>query len=244
MKRRIAVCLASWSLVAGVGHANTLTGRVILTRMQGDADRGSRIPAYPGMLGSVPNVGERVPTNDVGDVVVYLTPREEAPDVTTKRSGDRATEDTAPAHASALRAAQAQTRQLVQEGQRFAPHVLGVPVGATVEFPNRDPVFHNVFSYSKTKRFDLGKYGKGKSKSVTFNEPGIVKVFCEIHSDMTAFIFVADTPFVTQPNESGKFVFENLPAGMYELSMWHPQRGPLSQKIRVEGDRTNVELSF
>jgi hypothetical protein len=102
---------------------------------------------------------------------------------------------------------------LRQINQSFEPHVLGVPVGTTVDFPNGDLVYHNVFSYSKTKKFDLGYYGKGRSKTVTFDRPGVVQVFCDIHSTMSAYVLVVDTPFVTQPDEQGAYAFTDLPEG-------------------------------
>ena len=252
MTMRWPACLVvSWLLTTAVAGAETLEGRVVLTPLQSQRGVGLKIPAYPGMLGSVPNANTESRDGDVRDVVLYMVRRGDADAPVTARSevkGQRA-EDTSPPSDSKSSVSLAARKQsvrhaLVQEGQRFSPHVLGIPVGATVDFPNRDPVFHNVFSYSKTRRFDLGKYGKGKSKSVTFEEPGIVKIFCEIHSDMTAFIFVADTPYVTQPDETGAFAFTHVPAGVYELSMWHPERGPISQEVRVGGRPTTVELDF
>ncbi|HEX9641371.1 MAG TPA: hypothetical protein VGB13_08655, partial [Candidatus Krumholzibacteria bacterium] len=85
-----------------------------------------------------------------------------------------------------------QQDELRQRGQQFHPRLLVVPVDSHVEFPNDDPIYHNVFSYSKTKRFDLGRYGKGQSKSVHFDKTGVIRVFCDVHSDMSATIVVVD----------------------------------------------------
>jgi plastocyanin len=156
------------------------------------------------------------------DVVVYLT----------------------GASAHAAPAPSARTPALKQINQSFEPHVLGVPVGTTVEFPNMDLVYHNVFSYSKTKRFDLGYYGKGKSKRVTFDKPGIVQVFCDIHSTMSAYIFVADTPFVTQPDEGGAYAFDGLPNGTYTLTVWHPDLGERSLNITVVDGSSSVDVNL
>jgi hypothetical protein len=116
--------------------------------------------------------------------------------------------------------------------------------GTTVDFPNGDLVYHNVFSYSKTKKFDLGYYGKGKSKTVTFDKPGIVQVFCDIHSTMSAYVLVVDSPFVTQPNESGNYDFPELPAGSYTLRVWHPDLGDRSMKVTVGEGVTDFDVNL
>lgn len=106
---------------------------------------------------------------------------------------------------------------MAQEGTAFVPNLLVVPVGGVVSFPNHDPLFHNVFSYSSTKTFDLGRYPRGQSRDVTFDKPGIVRVFCEIHASMYAAIVVAGSPWyrLLQPDEP--FEFDNLPAGHYKI---------------------------
>jgi plastocyanin len=134
--------------------------------------------------------------------------------------------------------------QLKQINQAFEPHVLGVPVGTTVDFPNGDLVYHNVFSYSKTKKFDLGYYGKGKSKTVTFDKPGMVQVFCDIHSTMSAYVLVVDSPFVTQPDESGSYAFPELPNGSYTLRVWHPDLGDRSMKVTVGDGVTDFDVNL
>lgn len=111
--------------------------------------------------------------------------------------------------------------KLTQQNQMFEPHVIVVTVGSTVGFPNADNVYHNVFSFSKTKTFDLGRYAQGKSKSVTFDKPGIVDVFCEIHSSMRAFIIVVPNDYYTTPDENGEFTISNVPAGTFTIGAWH-----------------------
>jgi hypothetical protein len=134
--------------------------------------------------------------------------------------------------------------QLKQINQSFEPHVLGVPVGTTVDFPNGDLVYHNVFSYSKAKKFDLGYYGKGKSKPVTFDKPGVVQVFCDIHSTMSAYVLVVDSPFVTQPDENGAYSFPDLPNGTYTLRVWHPDLGDRSMKVTVVDGVTDFDVNL
>jgi len=106
---------------------------------------------------------------------------------------------------------------MAQEGTAFEPNLLVVPVGGVVSFPNHDPIFHNVFSYSATKSFDLGRYPKGETRTVTFSDPGIVRVFCEIHPSMYASIIVSPSPWYTLVPSGSEFRFTDLPAGKYRI---------------------------
>jgi plastocyanin len=108
-----------------------------------------------------------------------------------------------------------------QRNETFVPHVLAVTAGTIVDFPNSDRFYHNVFSLSKAARFDLGRYPTGKSKSVQFDQPGIVRVFCEIHSHMNAFILVFAHPFFTMTDSEGRYRINNVPAGTYNVIAWN-----------------------
>jgi plastocyanin len=108
-----------------------------------------------------------------------------------------------------------------QRGERFVPHVLAITTGTTVDFPNSDNIYHNVFSLSKTKRFDLGRYAAGKSQPVRFDRPGIVRVFCDIHSHMNAFILVFSHPFFSLTDNDGRFRIDNIPPGTYNVIAWN-----------------------
>ena len=110
---------------------------------------------------------------------------------------------------------------IVQEGETFIPHVLAVTRGSVVDFPNADPIYHNVFSLSKTKRFDLGRYAAGKSQPVRFDHPGIVRVFCDIHSHMNAFILVFNHPFFSMTDGDGRYRIDNIPPGTYTVVAWN-----------------------
>ena len=116
--------------------------------------------------------------------------------------------------------------EIVTERKTFVPRVLAVPVGATVRFPNRDPILHNVFSTQREAPFDLGLYGKGPGGTYTFAQPGVVKVYCNVHHAMVAHVLVMDTPFVARPDAQGRFRLEGLPSGPGELFVWH-ERAPL-----------------
>jgi plastocyanin len=125
------------------------------------------------------------------------------------------------------------TEILNQEGARFQPDLIAIPVGSTVEFPNLDPIFHNVFSLSKAQPFDLGYYPKGQSRSVKFNRAGVVQVYCHIHANMYAAIVVTASPWFQKPSSDGSFSFSNVPAGRYRLTAWHKIAGLYKVDVQV-----------
>jgi plastocyanin len=125
------------------------------------------------------------------------------------------------------------TETLNQKGARFDPDLVIVPVGSTVEFPNSDPIFHNVFSLSKAQPFDLGYYPQGQRRSVKFNNPGVVQVYCHIHANMYAAIVVTASPWYQKPSPDGSFSFSDVPAGRYRLTAWHKIAGPHKVNVQV-----------
>jgi plastocyanin len=137
----------------------------------------------------------------------------------------------------------AQRPTMAQKDKRFVPTVLAVQVGDTVSFPNFDPYFHNVFSYSKVKRFDLGRYAEGASAEVVFDKPGVAQVFCEIHSSMRAYIHVFDTPYFAVSDEQGRFKVEDVPEGAYRLRVWQEGLPELEQVVEVSSDSVFVEVA-
>src|SRR3954462_4590468 len=112
---------------------------------------------------------------------------------------------------------QKQPLVLTQQHKRFEPHLLVVPVGAVVQFPNRDPFFHNVFSLFEGKRFDLGLYEAGSSREVRFDKPGISYIFCNIHAQMSAVVIALDTSYYTVSNPQGEVEIPEVPPGRYIL---------------------------
>ena len=108
-----------------------------------------------------------------------------------------------------------------QRNERFVPHVLAVTAGTWVEFPNGDSTYHNVFSLSKANEFNLGRYAAGRSKAKRFDSPGIVRVFCEIHSHMSAFILVFAHRFYAVTDEDGRYRLDGVPPGTYTLAVWN-----------------------
>jgi len=111
--------------------------------------------------------------------------------------------------------------KMAQKNIAFAPDLVPVLVGSVVDFPNMDDTYHNVFSYSKTKRFDLGRYRKGeKPVTVVFDKPGVVTIHCEIHDSMRGTVLVLETPFFQKTDTAGRYRLENLPVGNYVLKAW------------------------
>lgn len=123
--------------------------------------------------------------------------------------------------------------EVVTASKEFLPRVKVVPVGSTVAFPNQDPILHNVFSVSGGNAFDLGLYPRGPGESVRFEEPGVVRVFCNVHQAMVAYILVLETPHSTLPSREGRFRLEGLPPGPGTLTLWHERAEPSSLELTL-----------
>jgi plastocyanin len=131
-----------------------------------------------------------------------------------------------------------------QRNERFVPHILAVTVGTIVEFPNSDRTYHNVFSLSRAKRFDLGRYAVGKSKSVRMDRAGVVRVFCDIHSHMNAFVLVFAHPFFDVTEPDGRFELANVPPGSYTVVGWHEGEPRVERTVTVSpGSWVELDLS-
>jgi plastocyanin len=180
---------------------------------------------YPGRAGSLPQetVARR---RDVADAIISIEAIPAAVEsVLVRRPG------AVPA--------------LAQKNQTFVPRVLAVAVGTTIEFPNLDPIFHNAFSVSPVKRFDLGKYPRGQSRRVLFNKQGLVEVYCDIHADMAAFVLILPNHAFTQANARGRFELPELPPGEYALRVWHPDLREVRRSVLVPaGGDVEVEIGF
>lgn len=133
---------------------------------------------------------------------------------------------------------------LSQRNKIFQPRVLAVPAGSTVAFPNRDTIYHNVFSLSGPQPFDLGLYRAGESRSRTFTQPGVYRVFCNIHPQMTAIIVVVPTPYVTLAGADGRYTID-LPAGRYRITALSERGGPTSgEHVATAGSSVPPELTL
>jgi plastocyanin len=131
-----------------------------------------------------------------------------------------------------------------QRNKAFSPHVSVVTVGTTIEFPNNDTVFHNVFAYFDARKFDLGMYPQGAKKSVTFPKTGFVSLQCNVHSEMSAYIVVVDTPYYAKTDGQGHFTVKNVPDGQYTVKVWHESGAYLSQPLTVKGNDAPLKLEI
>src|SRR2546421_4426739 len=121
--------------------------------------------------------------------------------------------------------------EIRQRNENFVPRIVAVTVGSTVDFPNDDPIYHNVFSLSRTKTFDLGRFPQGKSRGEVFDKPGVVKVFCQIHSHMSATVMVFNHPWFAIPDQQGTFELPNVPPGMHQITAFHERLGDTTQQL-------------
>jgi plastocyanin len=130
-----------------------------------------------------------------------------------------------------------------QRNETFVPHVLAIATGTTVDFPNSDMFYHNVFSLSKPRSFDLGRYAAGRTRPVRFDRAGIVRVFCDIHSHMNAFILVFSHPFFGMTNAEGRYRIDNVPPGTYGVIAWNEGTSSETKPVTVP-DGGVAELDF
>jgi plastocyanin len=189
------------------GAAADLNGRIVITKKI--TKKKVTLPVYQ-LRGASANLAPENsgPVNEFGDVVVFLE----------GHSSDAS---------KPIRA------ELQQRGQRFEPTLLAIPAGSTVSFPNADPIFHNVFSLSGAKKFDLGYYPAGQTRIVKFDEPGVVQVYCHLHANMYAAIVVVPNHWYTQPADDGAFTLHDVPAGSYDLVAWHISAGYFRRHVEV-----------
>jgi plastocyanin len=125
---------------------------------------------------------------------------------------------------------------IATERKTFVPRVLAIPVGASVRFPNNDPILHNVFSTAKEAQFDLGLYGRSEGEAHRFTQAGVIRVYCNVHHAMTAHVLVMDTPFFAKPDSQGRFRLVGVPAGPGELYVWHERSQLWRQAIDAGAD--------
>ena len=126
-----------------------------------------------------------------------------------------------------------------QRNAEFFPHVLPIRVGTVVDFVNRDNVYHNVFSLSPAKKFNIGRRPTGKAVPVVFDKPGVVEIFCDIHSNMAAFVLVLENDYFTLPDNDGNYIIEHVPPGVYTIKAWHEHLVCNEQTITIVPDSTS-----
>jgi len=194
-------------------------GQVTVTRKL--TSQRMRFRLYPGFKPLPPPTTEEMGNDERRNVVIYL-------------------EDTPPRAEKSL---PANPPQIIQQGETFIPHVLPIVEGTTVDFPNKDPIFHNVFSLSGARTFDLGRYPQGDSRAITFEQPGIVPVFCHLHSNMSAVVLVLDNPYFAVPNAEGRYSIDGIPEGTYPLIGWHERSERVEQEVTIIAGKS-VELDI
>jgi plastocyanin len=135
--------------------------------------------------------------------------------------------------------------QITTADKQFSPHVLVVPLGSTVTFPNHDPFNHNVFSLSEEHPFDLGLYSRGETRAVKFDRAGIIRIFCNVHAQMSAVVVVRDNPWYAQPSNDGSFSLKGVPPGKYAMHAWHERSEQVSHDLEVPaGGIDSLELQL
>jgi plastocyanin len=220
---RLAALLAVFATFFPL-HAESVTGRIMITKKLTRRRVTASVPLYE----RGPAVGLGTDTEDDplaferSRVVVYL------------EGGDGGSPRAADSQPAA---------RIEQRNRRFSPETLIIEAGSKVSFPNFDPIFHNVFSFSRVKTFDLGNYPRGETRVVTFPTPGIVYVNCHLHSNMTATIVVAPNRWNAKADRDGVFELPGVPPGRYTIVAWHKAAGFFRQKIDIKsGQGAHVEF--
>jgi len=203
----LALCFAAFP---SIGAAADLSGQIVITKKL--TKKQVTLPSYQLRGASTTPAPVNSETSDeYGEMVVFL---------------EGALPDTEkPVH-----------KELIQRNQRFEPRLLVVPAGSTVSFPNADPIFHNVFSLSSTKKFDLGYYPENHSRTVKFDEPGVVQVYCHLHPNMYAAVVVTPNQWYARPADDGSFALSNVPPGTYQLVAWHTRAGYFRRTVLIDAD--------
>lgn len=202
------------------GHVSAPAARVGM--VEGTVVLGAAAESPPAMISPYarrrysPPAAARGPSSQFGDVVIYVL----ADGSTSAPSGTRAT--------------------VAQRNQTITPHVTAVQVGTRVDFPNEDEVFHNLFSLSSAQRFNLGRYPQGESRSQHFPRAGVIRLFCDIHSEMSGVILVLDTPHFTHPDANGRFRIANVPEGRHRVVAWHESAGADTIDVVVGSNGASV----
>jgi plastocyanin len=209
--RYIALAIVSLGIAAG---AQTLTGNIVIKQKLTKRSVTPSVSIY--QRGTAVELGKDTPENPLeferSRVVIYL-----------EGSSQASPSPAGPA-----------TFTIEQLNRRFTPDLLVLPVGSTVSFPNMDPIFHNIFSLSKAKSFDLGSYDKGKTREVVFPKPGVVDIYCHLHPNMAATIVVTPNRWYARSDKSGQYRIDDVPPGNYTVVAWHKSAGFFKKSIVVE----------
>jgi plastocyanin len=204
--------------ICGAASGENIEGTIIVKRPLTKRRVTASVPLY--QRGPAAELGADSPKDPLalerGRVVVYLEGRHTAPPVTAL---------------------------MEQEGRRFRQDTVVIPAGSRVSFPNQDPIFHNVFSLSKVRTFDLGNYAKGETRVVRFDEPGVVFVNCHLHPNMAAAILVTPNRWYARADASGAYNLPDVPPGTYTIVAWHKSSGMIRRQVEVRaGEGARVDF--
>jgi plastocyanin len=219
MNLKPLVCLLTGLSLSAAGAAQGISGTILIKKKLTRPSVTASVPIY--QRGVAVKLGKDADDDPIGyersRVVVYL-----------EGSVAGGAPDSGPAS----------NVEVQQLDRRFVPDVVVVPVGSMVSFPNMDPIFHNVYSLSKAKAFDLGSYDKGETRRVTFLKPGIIEVYCHFHPNMAATVVVTPNRYFARPDRTGHYSLPDVPPGHYTLVAWHRTAGFFRKSIDVEAGQT------
>lgn len=212
------------ALLAATASAQDITGTILIKRKLTRQSVTPSVSVY--QRGAVVKLGKETEQDPLAfersRVVIYL----EGP----------LPADVAPADSPTL--------TMAQVDRRFSPDLLVIPAGSSVSFPNRDPIFHNIFSLSRPKAFDLGVYDKGETRKVTFPKPGLVEVYCHLHPNMEGVILVTPNRWYARSDGKGQFRIPDVPPGHYTVVAWHKSAGFFRKPIVVEPGHDSIADFF
>jgi plastocyanin len=215
MRLKVSIVLIALSMFAVCAPAETISGTILIKKRLTKRSVTPAVSVY--QRGTEVKLGADTPQDPLvyerSRVVVYLEGPITAPTA--------ATPDSPPV-------------QMAQLDRRFSPDLVVIPAGSSVLFPNKDPIFHNVFSLSKAKSFDLGSFDKGDSRTVVFAKPGIVEVFCHLHPNMAGTIVVTPNRLYARPDATGQYHIPDVPPGQYTVVAWHKTAGFFKKQIKLE----------
>ena len=207
--------LCALAAMAGTLDAQAITGNILIKKRLSKPSVTAPVSVY--QRGTTVKLGKDTEEDPIAyeqsRVVVYL----EGP-------GDAAETTSTPP-------------EIKQLDRRFVPDQVAIPAGSVVSFPNMDPIFHNVYSLSKVKAFDLGTYDKGETRNVVFPKPGIVEVYCHLHPNMMATVVVTPNRWYAQPDRTGQYRIADVSPGEYTVVAWHKNAGFFRKKVKIEQGR-------
>jgi plastocyanin len=213
MRLRETILFASLSAIAAGAYAEAISGTILIKKRLSKPNVTAAVSVY--QRGTAVKLGEDAAQDPIAHeqsrVVIYL----EGPALPAGEQIEQT------------------SQKIEQVDRRFAPEMVVVPVGATVSFPNMDPIFHNIYSLSKTKSFDLGSYDRGETRRVKFPRPGIVEIYCHLHPNMQATVVVTPNRWYARPDRDGQYRIPDVPPGAYTVVAWHKTAGFFRKTIVV-----------